>query len=270
MSMEVSKETIEQAYARISAFIHETPVFTSSTLDELLGKRLYFKCENFQKTGSFKSRGALNHVKCLLEHFDDKKCESTAQARRETCERLAKENKYIIVDPHNDAHVMCGQGTIALEFLEQVPDIEAIIVSVGGGGLAAGVSKYAKSKNPKIKVFCAEPEGKHLEKQLVSKTREICTDSGLLNTIADGIRVKNIGDKCFPILVECCEPLVFSLAEDEIRAATKLIWQRLKVVVEPSAALPLAAVMKYSEELKNYTKIGLILCGGNMNHDHMF
>lgn len=293
-------------------------MLTSEGLDRLTGKNLYLKAENFQKTGSFKGRGALNGVKCALERnpqlkgvitnssgnfgmalawaagqsslkctvvvpdnapeykvagieaygADVVRCAANLQARHETCERLATELGYEAIDPHNHFDVMAGQGTIAKELLEQVPNLDAIIVSLGGGGLSAGIAKYVKEAHPNVKVFLCEPEGKHFEKQMTSGVRVVTPD--LLQTMADGIRIKEVGDNCFPVLCECAQRTVLTISEDEIKCAMRLIWERLKVVVEASAALPLAAVLKYKEELRDFHIIGLILCGGNLNIDAVF
>uniref|UniRef100_A0A915DN49 Serine racemase n=1 Tax=Ditylenchus dipsaci TaxID=166011 RepID=A0A915DN49_9BILA len=322
----VTQESIQEAYLRISSIIHKTPVLTSSNLNTLTGKQIFFKCENLQKTGSFKARGALNYVKCLMDQGNDGvagithssgnhgqalawaakqcglecvvvvpenapacklqaikhygatiiPCESNMTARENTCEKMSQELKYAVVEPHNDLQVMDGQGTVGLELLEQVDDLDAVIVSVGGGGLVAGVAKCVTSKAPNIKVFCAEPEGKHLQHQLESKQSSTTSHGTLLNTIADGIRVQHVGDKCFPLLLQCCQSLVFTLTDDEIKQATKdypsnnPIHPLFQMVVEPSAALPLAAVLKYNKQLEGCQRIGLILCGGNLNLDHLF
>jgi len=164
-------------------------------------------------------------------------CEATASARQETCDRVAKEQGYHIVHPHNDEDVMSGQGTVALELLEQVPDLDAIIVSIGGGGLTGGMVVCTKAKNPRVKVFCTEPVGKEFQRQLNNGEAED-KHGTLLDTIADGIRINQVAPKCFPPILASVERVVFTVTDDEIRSATKLIMQRLKQVVETSAALP--------------------------------
>ncbi|KAH7726824.1 aspartate racemase [Aphelenchoides avenae] len=311
-------QTINKAYERISPAIHRTAVLTSEGLDRMTGKNLYLKAENFQKTGSFKGRGALNGItnssgnfgmalawaagqsslKCTVVVPDNApeykvanikaygadvvRCEANLQARHETCERLATELGYEAIDPHNHFDVMAGQGTIAKELLEQVPNLDAIIVSLGGGGLSSGIAKYVMEAHPNVKgisskfirslqlllVFLCEPMGKQFEKQMTSGVRVVTPD--LLQTMADGIRIREVGDNCFPVLCECAQRTVLTISEDEIKSAMRLIWERLKVVVEASAALPLAAVLKYKEELRDFHSIGLILCGGNLNIDGVF
>jgi len=313
----ITIEDILAAHNRIKSHLKKTPIVTSSNLDALTGKSLYFKCENFQSTGSFKVRGAMNSlllamekhggklkgvatessgnhgqaqawaaskfgIKCVvvvpegapeaklqaIRHYGGEivNCEATLTARTSEMNRVANELGYEIILPHNAYNTMAGQGTIALEFLEQVPEMDAIIVSVGGGGMGSGVAACVKALAPNIKVFLAEPEGKNLQRQLEKGVREN-KGGGMLKTIADGIRVDEVGDNCFPNLVAFCEKTVFPITEEEIKHSTRLIWERLKVVVEPSAALPLAAVLKYKDQLKDFHRIGLLLCGGNMNMD---
>uniref|UniRef100_A0A914CRT1 Tryptophan synthase beta chain-like PALP domain-containing protein n=1 Tax=Acrobeloides nanus TaxID=290746 RepID=A0A914CRT1_9BILA len=272
MSSSLNAHLVEEADSRISNLIHKTPILTSSTLDEICEKKLYFKCENFQKTGSFKIRGFLNailkakesgHLKGVITMSagnggqslaysaskvgvpsivavpetvsttkadaivaygaELQRCPPNITILEETCEKLAKDLGYYYVDPHSDYEVMAGHGTVVKEFLEQTPDLDALLVQVGGGGLIAGVAKYVAEVNPKIK------------------------------------------EQSFQVINECCQKRTFSVNNQEISNAMLLIMQRLKVVIEPSAALGLAAVLKYREELKDCHKIGIILTGGNAN-----
>ncbi|KAI3413968.1 hypothetical protein GPALN_011438 [Globodera pallida] len=315
----LSHSTILSAVDRVRPHLRVSPIFTSSSLNALCGgKELFFKCENLQKTGSFKSRGAMNAVLCALEgnanlrgvithssgnhgqalawaasqkglrcvvvvpkNTPDTKldairsygaeliqCEPSMESSRwSTCEKLARQRALAIVDPHNDYDVMAGQGTVGVELLEQVPDLDAIILSVGGGGLAAGVATVVKALSPRVKVFCVEPEGKCLQAQLESGHRALSSE--LLATVADGVRVEQIGQKCFEPLLRFAENCVFSLSDAEIVAAKRLLWQRLKLVTEPAAAMPLAAIIREhsSEALRECRRVGLIVCGGNVRMD---
>uniref|UniRef100_A0A914GW47 Serine racemase n=1 Tax=Globodera rostochiensis TaxID=31243 RepID=A0A914GW47_GLORO len=314
----LTHSTILSAVDRVRPHLRASPIFTSSSLNALCGgKELFFKCENLQKTGSFKSRGAMNAVLCALErnanlrgvithssgnhgqalawaasqkglrcvvvvpkNTPDTKldairsygaeliqCEPSMESRWSTCEKLARQRALAIVDPHNDYDVMAGQGTVGVELLEQVPDLDAIILSVGGGGLAAGVATVVKALSPRVKVFCVAPEGKCLQAQLEGGHRALSSE--LLATVADGVRVKQIGQKCFEPLLKFAENCVFSLSDAEILAANRLLWQRLKLVTEPAAAIPLAAMIREhsSEALRECRRVGLIVCGGNVRMD---
>uniref|UniRef100_A0A914DSK0 Tryptophan synthase beta chain-like PALP domain-containing protein n=1 Tax=Acrobeloides nanus TaxID=290746 RepID=A0A914DSK0_9BILA len=312
MSSSLNAHLVEEADSRISNLIHKTPILTSSTLDEICAKKLYFKCENFQKTGSFKIRGFLNailkakesgHLKGVITMSagnggqslaysaskvgvpsivavpetvsitkadaivaygaELQRCPPNITILEETCEKLAKDLGYYYVDPHSDYEVMAGHGTVVKEFLEQAPDLDALLVQVGGGGLIAGVAKYVAEVNPKIKVFCIEPEGKDLQSSLNAQVPLWEDTSKMLNTIADGLMVQRVTEQSFQVINECCQKRTFSVNNQEISNAMLLIMQRLKVVIEPSAALGLAAVLKYREELKDCHKIGIILTGGN-------
>ncbi|TKR93249.1 hypothetical protein L596_007743 [Steinernema carpocapsae] len=280
------RPVIEAAECRIRPFIHKTPVLTSVFLDSLSGKQLFFKCENLQKTGSFKARGALNAIAAAKEESELNGvitqssgnhgqglawtaaqlgtpcvvvvpknapkpkieamrsygaeivfCESTMKDRLETCERLAKERSLKIIDPHNDYDVMAGQGTIGVEFLDQNPDLDAVIIATGGGGLAGGVSRYFSEKKPECKVICVEPEGKELSKSLDARER-LWDETKLLTTIADGVRPLRVADKCFGELLDTvASDNVISVSDLEIAEAMKLIFERMKLVIEPSAAM---------------------------------
>uniref|UniRef100_A0A1I7YRN3 Serine racemase n=1 Tax=Steinernema glaseri TaxID=37863 RepID=A0A1I7YRN3_9BILA len=308
------RPVIEAAERRIRPFIHKTPVLTSTFLDSLSGKKLFFKCENLQKTGSFKARGALNAISTAREEgalngvitqssgnhgqglawaaaqtntpcvvvvpknapqpkieamrgygAEIVFCEASMKDRLETCERLAKEKGYRTIDPHNDYDVMAGQGTIGLEFLEQVPSLDAVIIAIGGGGLAGGVSRYISEKNENCKVFCVEPEGKELSKSLDARDR-LWDDSKLLTTIADGCRPLRVADKCFGELLDTVSnDHVITVSDVEIAQSMKLIFERMKLVIEPSAAMGLAAVLQKPEILQDCQNIGIILCGGNVD-----
>ncbi|VDL72723.1 unnamed protein product [Nippostrongylus brasiliensis] len=156
-------------------------------------------------------------------------------------------------------------GTIGAEIVEQVPDADAVFLAVGGGGMASGVSAYISEVRPDIRVFLVEPEGKGLSEYLTKG--ELTTDKDVVNTIADGIRVLKVGEHCYPILQRVCSGKVITVSDDEIREALKLIWTRTKQRVEPSAAVPLAGLLKVSPSELGLKKVVLILCGGNVDLD---
>ncbi|KAK6034359.1 pyridoxal-phosphate dependent protein [Cooperia oncophora] len=185
--------------------------------------------------------------------------------REETCARLAKELGYRVVEPFDDPNVICGQGTIGAEIIEQVPDADAIFLAVGGGGMASGVTAYVTEVRPDVRIFLVEPVGKDLAAYLANG--EITTERDVVDTIADGIRVLRVGDNCYPILKKSCTDKIITVTEDEIRAALKLIWTRTKQRVEPSAAVPLAGLLKVSPAELGIKKAVLLLCGGNVDLD---
>jgi len=198
-------------------------------------------------------------------------CESTMAARISTCEHIITETGAVLVHPHDDLDVMAGQGTMAIELLEQVPQLDAVLVPVGGGGMISGVAAWTKHVKPDCKVFGVEPLGKQLSRSLLAG-QLICEDrSKLLNTIADGIRIPGIGDHCFPVLSALCEKEVFSVTDEEIIEAMKLTFQRLKLVIEPSSATGVAALFgkAFQAHLPSLKHVGVIICGGNVDLDKL-
>lgn len=282
----INTEKIKEAHDRIKSFLKKTPVETSSYIDTLAGKNLFFKCENLQKTGSFKTRGALNAVlsKMSLEKSEYNGCvthssgnhgqalawacsvnklpcsivlpkntpqvkvdavktynaelafcENNPVSRAETCQKISTEKNYVIINPYDDYDVMCGQGTVAYEFLEQIPQLEAILVSVSGGGLISGISAWAKSIKPSIKIFAVEPENKRLLECLEKNERNLDDKpQASLTTLAEGIRMEQCGLLTFPIMKKYVDD-VFTVSDAEMIEATKLVFKRMKLVVELAA-----------------------------------
>ncbi|XP_055957575.1 serine racemase isoform X2 [Patella vulgata] len=191
--------------------------------------------------------------------------------RMAACEKVAREKNYEIIPPFDHNDVIAGQGTIAVEFLEQVPDLDAILVPISGGGMLSGIAIAAKHIKPGIKVFAVEPEGKILEKCLTSGERLWPNPPQYLDTIADGIRLQQVGHLTWPILLELVEKEVFTVNNEEIKAAMKFVFQRLKLVVEAASGAGVAAV--FSDRFKtldsSIKNIGVILCGGNVDIDHL-
>ena len=306
-------EAIHAAHERIRAHIHHTPVLTCATLDGLAGASLFFKCENFQKAGAFKSRGACNAVfslsateaaqgvvthssgnhaaalaraaairgiaahivmptnapaikRAAVEAYGGRitPCEPTLEARETTAAKVQRETGAVMVHPYDDERIIAGQGTAALELIEEVPDLDFILAPVGGGGLLSGTAIVAKASMPGIRVIGCEPA---LADDAYRGFREgrLCpvlrTD-----TVADGLRTA-LGEKTFPIVRELVDRII--LAEEiEIIRAMRLTWERMKIVIEPSSAVPLAALL--DAELDTRAKrIGIILTGGNVDLDRI-
>ncbi len=312
--MEVfTKERLLQVHERISPYIHETPILTSRLINEIADCSIYFKCENFQKMGAFKMRGATNAI-LQLSQEDQKKgvvthssgnfaqalslaakslgitayivmpssapqvkkdavktyggiiieCPPTLKNREETAQKIVEEKGATFVHPSNDIEVILGQGTAALELLIKQPHLDLVITPVGGGGLIGGtalaVNLFAKS----AKTIGAEPfEVDDAYRSLISGTIETNQST---NTIADGLKTQ-LGDQNFPIIQKHVEEII-RVTEEEIKNALKLIWERMKIIVEPSSAVALAAVLKEPAKFKN-KQIGVIISGGNVDFNQI-
>uniref|UniRef100_A0A8L2R439 Serine racemase n=1 Tax=Rattus norvegicus TaxID=10116 RepID=A0A8L2R439_RAT len=235
----ISFADVEKAHLNIQDSVHLTPVLTSSILNQIAGRNLFFKCELFQKTGSFKSR------------------ENVAQ-------RIIQETEGILVHPNQEPAVIAGQGTIALEVLNQVPLVDALVVPVGGGGMVAGIAITIKTLKPSVKVYAAEPS--NADDCYQSKLKgELTPNLHPPETIADGVK-SSIGLNTWPIIRDLVDD-VFTVTEDEIKYATQLVWERMKLLIEPTAGVGLAAVLSQhfqtvSPEVKN---ICIVLSGGNVD-----
>ncbi len=296
------------AHDLIRPYIHRTPVLTSRSINTLMGCELYFKCENFQKVGAFKFRGAMNAVFSLTEEEAAKGvgthssgnhaaalalaarmrgisahivmpsnapevkkiavagyggnitfCEPTIRAREETLQRLADQLSLTIVHPYNNFKVICGQGTAALELLEEVKDPDIVMCPVGGGGLLAGTSIAAKSRYPGCRVIAAEP--KEADDAFRSFRDGYIHPSIQPKTIADGL-LTSLGALNFAVIRQNVDEIL-TASEESIVAAMRMIWERMKIIIEPSSALPLAVIMENREKFAGL-KIGIILSGGNV------
>lgn len=302
---------LRAARARIAAGIHRTPVLTSRALNALTGATLFFKCENLQRTGSFKPRGALNAVLSLgddevaggvLTHSSGnfaaalalaarergvpahivmpenapapkvaavkaygghvRFCAPTLAAREEGAAALGAETGARFVHPYDDHAIIAGQGTAALEFLEQAPELDVLMAPVGGGGLMSGCALAGRALSPRLELIGAEPAGADdAFRSLLAGQRIPQTDP---QTIADGLRT-SLGERNFPILQELLAGIV-TVSEDEILRAMRLIWERMKLVVEPSGAVPLAALLAAPARFRE-RRVGLVLSGGNVDLD---
>jgi len=309
----VTLKDIEAAHERIRPHIHRTPVFTNNSLDELSGAELYFKCDNFQKAGSFKIRGATNTVEQLtIEELNRgvattssgnhgaalsmavtrrggktkvvmpnntpeikvnnvKRnggevvwCEPEQESRESVLKELIEETGAVVVHPYNDERIMAGQGTCAKELLEDHPELDVIISPVSGGGLLSGTLLSSKALNTDIQVFGAEPaEADDAYRSL--KLGKIVPNE-TINTICDGLRAQ-IGGLTFPVISNLVDDII-TVTEEEIIDSMRMIWERLKMIVEPSSSITLGAVLKNKDKF-NGKKVGLIISGGNVDLDHL-
>jgi len=307
-------QDIRSAHQRIRPFIHKTPVLTSIALNQMVGARLFFKCENFQKTGAFKFRGACNAIFSLsneeashgvVTHSSGNHagalalaarkrgisarivmpsnapvvkiaavksyggiitfCEPTPTSRENAAEQIIKETGAILIHPSNDYRIIAGQATAALELIEEIENLDFLLAPVGGGGLLSGTAIAAKGLNPKIKVIGCEPKNADDAYRSIKAGRII--PSGNPNTIADGLRT-SLGDKTFPIIRDLVDEILLA-TEEEIVTAMRHIFERMKIVAEPSAAVPLAVLL--SNKLNVADKnVGIILSGGNVDFSSFF
>jgi len=305
----VTYNDIEEAHLRISDHIHNTTILTSDSLNNELGSNLFFKCENFQKTGSFKIRGATNSIlqlndkeikngiittssgnhgaavafiankigassKIIMPNNTPKNkienveryggeilyCEPNIKSREYTLKKMVQKSGGSIIHPYNDEKIIAGQGTAAKELIEKVPDLDAIICPVSGGGLLSGTLLAAKNLKPDIKVFGAEPENADDTYRSILKNKIMSNKT--TDTIADGLRAQ-VGTITFPIIKENVNKILL-VSEEMIISSMYMIWQRLKIIVEPSCSIVLAALMINSKRFLN-KRVGLILTGGNFD-----
>jgi threonine dehydratase len=304
---------IREAALRIRPYAHRTPLLTCAGLDAMIGARLYFKCENFQKVGAFKFRGAANAVFSLPQaearrgvatHSSGNHaqalalaarlrgvpahivmpdssprvkvaavqgygarivfCPSTQEDRERTLQQVVQETGSVFVHPYDNPKVIAGQGTCALELLEEVPELDLVLVPVGGGGLASGTALACAYLAPQVRVLAAEPKGADDAFRSLRDGR--IYPSIRPQTIADGLRT-SLGELTFPILRRYLAA-VHTVAEATIVTAMRLIWERLKIVVEPSGAVPLAALLEGIPEAAG-KRVGVILSGGNLDLDRL-
>jgi threonine dehydratase len=311
--MEVKKSDLIDCHNRIKPYIHNTPVLTSNYVNEITGAEVYFKCENFQKMGAFKMRGAAN---AILRLSDEQKsngvvthssgnhaqaislaakkigikayivmpsnapkikkeavkgyggelieCESNIEAREAAAKDLVDSKNATFIHPSNNLDVIIGQGTASKELIEQYGSFNNILVPIGGGGLIAGSALSAKYFGNNCSVIGTEPfEVDDAYRSLMSGKIETNITT---NTIADGLRTQ-LGDKNFPIILNEVKEII-RITEDEIINSMKLIWQRLKIICEPSCSLPLAGLLKNKDKFKG-KKIGIIITGGNIDLDNL-
>jgi len=304
-------DSIRAAHERIRLYINHTPVQTSSRLDDASGALLFFKCENFQKTGAFKARGAANAVFSLDDatalcgvatHSSGNHgaalaraaklrgipahivmpsnsvkvkvravesygahivfCEPTEAARESACADVIAKTGATLIHSFENEDVIAGQGTAAVELLEDVPDVDLVICPVGGGGLLCGTAVAGKSMHPKIKTIAVEPANADDAAQSFRAGQLIRTEKKF--TIADGLRT-NVGAPNFAIIQRYVDDVV-TVSEEAIVLAMRTIWETMKIVIEPSAAVPYAAILESKIDIGG-KRVGIILTGGNVDLD---
>ena len=305
--MQVTINTIRDAHSRIKTHVHKTPVKSSTEINENAGVELYFKCENLQRSGSFKIRGAVNAVfslsdkeanngvvtvssgnhgtalslaakirginatvvlpknalpykRNLIENLGAKivECEAQVDSREETLLKVQKATGATVIHPYNDYRIISGQGTVALELLEEVPDLDMVLVPVGGGGLISGVAVAVSEIAPIINVVGVEPALADDARQSFEERKLI--PSNYPDTVADGLRT-SLGTKTFPIILKYVKKII-TAPEQKILPIMNVMTENLKDNIEPSSAVPLAALMEKKHMFKE-KKVGIIISGGN-------
>jgi len=305
----MQKEDLIKVYHRVAPHVHKTPVMHSRLIDEIAGCEVYLKCENFQKAGAYKIRGATNAIlqmsiedrsKGVVAHSSGNfaqavalasknlgipayivmpsnapkikrlgtesyegiitECEPTIKARESNSKRIQEETGATFLHPSNNLYVIHGQGTASYELIEQESDFDVIITPVGGGGLIAGTCLFVSAFSPSTKVIGAEPFAVD-DAYRSLQTGKIETNE-TAHTIADGLRTQ-LGDQNFPIIQKYVDQII-RVTEDEIISAMKLVWERMKIIIEPSSAVAVAAVIREKEQF-NGKKVGVIISGGNVD-----
>jgi threonine dehydratase len=302
-------EDVRKAAERIVPYAHRTPVLTSGTLNRMCAAEIFFKCENLQKAGVFKIRGASNTVFSLSEDEASRGvathssgnhgaalalaagqrgikayvvmpvnspqvkkdavagygaeiifCEPTLRAREDTLSEVVRANGATFVHPYNDPRVIAGQGTAALELLEDAPGLDTVMAPVGGGGLLSGTAIVVKATAPKTQVIAAEPEMADDAFRSLRAGRIIPAENP--QTVADGLRT-SLGELTFAVIRDKVTDIV-TVSEEAIVYAMRTIWERMKIVIEPSAAVPVAALLTRRDSVPG-SRVGVILSGGNVD-----
>lgn len=307
-------EDIESAYVRIQAIANKTPVMTSRTLDSMLEASIYFKCENFQRTGSFKFRGAYNAISQLNEEDQAKgviahssgnhaqalalaakllgvkcvivmpanstpvkldatkgygaeivMCGPKLEDRETTTAKLIEEHSYSLIHPYDNDNIIAGAGTGAYELIQEVGELDFIYCPIGGGGLISGTSISAKGLLTNIRVIGVEP--KNVDDAYRSFNSGKLVPNTSIDTIADGLRT-SLSERTFKIIRQNVDQII-TVTEQEIIDAMKFLWERMKLIIEPSGAVSLAGLLTKQLDVKN-KKIGIILSGGNIDLNDFF
>ena len=306
-----SIDDVRTAAERIRGVGHRTPILTSKTLDQMAGRKLFFKCENFQKVGAFKFRGGWNAVSMLSDkeaergvcthssgnhaqaiaysaqkrgipayivmpnNSPDVKlnavkgyganvtlCEPTLEARRTTLEGIAEDTGAAVIHPFNNANVIAGQGTAALELIEDIGELDAMIAPIGGGGLMSGTCITTRSLLPDAKLFGAEPKGADDAYRSLKEGKLLPQEDP--RTICDGL-LTSMGENTWNILKDHLDA-IYTVSDEDVVQSMRLIWERMKIIIEPSCATPVAVVMSSKfKQLRNIEKVGIILTGGNVD-----
>ena len=304
---------IQLAHKKIASYIHRTPVLTNKQVDKRAGANVFFKCENFQKVGAFKFRGASNAVFSLPEKrvargiathssgnhaqavalaakirgipayivmpenapavkkravegygAEIRFCESTQKARESTLSEVVKETGATFIHPYDNSQIIAGQGTAALELLDDYPDLDAILAPVGGGGLLSGTAIAAKTINKDIQVVGCEPE--------IADDAKRSFQSGTLqqvqrtDTIADGLRT-SLSERTFACIQKYVDEIV-TVSEEQILESMRFIWERMNIIIEASCAVPVAALFYQKIDLTD-KNVGIIITGGNVDLDSL-
>ena len=301
------------AAERISPYAHRTPVVTSSYFDQETGGSIYFKCENLQKVGAFKFRGACNAIFSLSDEDAEKgvathssgnhgqavalaaklrgvpahvvmpeyapklkvnavkgyganvvRCENSMESRQSVLDDVVRDTGATFIHPYDDASVVAGQGTAALEFLDEVPDLDMILTPVGGGGLLSGTAITAKQHFNPVKVIGTEPESVDDAYRSFKSGKHIIDGNG--ETVADGLRA-TLGELNFRIIHRDVDDIV-TVTEESIIRAMRTFWERTKLIIEPSCAVPIAALLEKKVDVTG-NKVGVILTGGNLDLDKL-
>lgn len=306
-----SMEDVIAASKRIERHGHRTPILTNKTINQLAGKKIFFKCENFQKIGAFKFRGGWNAISSLSDKEAEKGacthssgnhaqavayaamkrnipayivmpenapkvkiqavkgygakitlCKPTLKSRKETLEKIAEKTGAYVVHPFNEPKVIAGQGTAALELIEDVGDLDAICAPIGGGGLMSGTCIAARDMLPNARLFGAEPKGADDAYRSLKEGKLLPQENP--NTICDGL-LTSMGENTWNILKDHLEDII-TVDDEEVITAMRLVWERMKIIIEPSCATPLAAILTPEfKRLENIETIGIILTGGNVD-----
>jgi len=300
---------VVEAHHIVKKYAHQTPVLSSSGVNNIVGGELFFKCENFQKVGAFKFRGACNAVFSLSEKDAQKGvgthssgnhaaalalaakmrgiaahivmpenspeikkkavagygakitfCKPTLQARESTLAKVIDEIGATEIHPYDNFNVIAGQGTAVKELIEDTGKFDIIIVPVGGGGLLSGTALSSKYLTPDCKVIAAEPAGADDAYRSFHTKKWVPSEKP--NTIADGL-LTSVGKRNFSIILDKVDDIV-TVSEEKIVEAMRMIWERMKIIIEPSSAVPLAAILEGKVDIKN-KKVGIILSGGNLD-----
>jgi threonine dehydratase len=306
-------DDIRAAAERIAPFALRTPVLTCSWIDRQVAVKCFFKCENFQKVGAFKFRGACNAVFSLgdteakrgvVTHSSGNHaqalalaaklrsipativmpttapaakraavmeygakivpCEPAVESRETTCRRVVEETGGTMIHPYNDVRVIAGQGTAAMELLAERPDLDVILVPVGGGGLASGTALAAAALAPQCRVIGVEPAAADDARRSLAEGRILPSNNP--RTVADGLRT-SLGELTFDILRRHAHAIL-AVSEEGIIQTMRHVWERMKIVIEPSSAVPVAALWEHRSEIPG-TRIGIIISGGNLDLDRL-
>lgn len=309
----VTINDIRAAADRIADKIHRTPVLTCSTLDAMAGASLFFKCENFQKVGAFKMRGAANAVFQLSDETAAKgvathssgnhaqalaraaklrgvpayvvmprtspgvkkaavagygaqiiECEPTLAAREQTLESVVARTGATFIHPYDNSHIIAGQGTAALELLTEVPDLDVVMTPVGGGGLLSGTCVATRALAPEAQIIAGEPVGADDAQRSLAAGHIIPSVNP--DTVADGL-LTSLGKLNFPI-IQAHVTAIWTVTDPQIIHAMRLVWERMKIIIEPSSAVCLAAVLAHGAEVSGQ-RIGIIISGGNVDLEHL-